>query len=92
MSHCLFDVHDILVKLLELNIILQKSYREASLNYITEYIYDVLSLYNKFYNNNNILKENDNTLRETYLALSKIVYTIVHHLLDILAIDEVDRM
>ena len=77
---------------MEVSKILTKSYEEATLNYITEYIYDVLSLYNKFYNNNNILNEKDDNLRKTYLALSKLVYTIIHNLLSILAIDEVERM
>ena len=86
------DVKDILVKLLEVSSVLTKSYHEATLNYIAEYIYDVLSLYNKFYNNNNILNEQNDSLRKTYLALSKLVYNVIHHLLDILAIEEVDKM
>ena len=86
------EVKDVLVKLLEINNVLNKSYEEATLNYITEYIYDILSLYNKFYNNNNILNEENNNIKITYLALSKLVYTVVHNLLNILAIDEVDKM
>lgn len=86
------EVKDVLVKLLETSSVLTKSYREASLNYITEFIYEILSLYNKFYNNNNILNEKDANIRKTYLALSKLVYNVVHNLLYILAIDEVDKM
>ncbi len=86
------EVKDILVKLLEIDSILKKSKNEATLNYIAEYIYDVLSLYNKFYNNNNILNEKNDDIRKTYLALSKLVYTVVHSLLNILAIDEVNKM
>lgn len=86
------EVRDIIIKLLSTSSILTKSYKEASLNYITEFIYEVLSLYNKFYNNNNILNEKDEILRKTYLALSQLVYNIVHNLLNILAIEEVDKM
>ena len=86
------EVEDILVKILEISKVLNKSYNEATLNYIEELIYEILSLYNKFYNNNSILKEEDINKRKTYLALSKIVYNVVHNLLDILAIDEVERM
>jgi arginyl-tRNA synthetase len=86
------EVRDILVKLLEVDNILKKSKNEATLNYIAEYIYEVLSLYNKFYNNNNILNEKDNSIKETYLALSKLTYNIIHNLLNILAIDEVNKM
>ena len=86
------EVSDILVKILELSKILIKSYEEATLNYIEEFIYEVLSLYNKFYNNNSILNEENVDTKKTYLALSKLVYNIVHNLLNILAIDEVERM
>ena len=86
------EVRDILVKLLEIDNILKKSKMEATLNYIADYIYDVLSLYNKFYNNNKILNEENKSIKQSYLAMSKLVYTVIHNLLNILAIDEVDRM
>jgi len=86
------EVRDILVKLLNLNNVLDKSYNEASVNYICEYLFDLLSLYNKFYNNHNILNEEDNNIKESYLALTKLVYNVSHNLLDILAIDEVEKM
>jgi hypothetical protein len=38
------------------------------------------------------LNESDLDTKKTYLALSKLTYTIAHNLLNILAIDEVDRM
>lgn len=90
MSNC--DVKNILVKILEISSVLTKSYYEATLNYLADYIYDILSLYNKFYNNNNILNESNSDIRKTYLAISKLVYNVVHNLLDVLAIEEVDRM
>ena len=86
------DVSDLVIKYLKIDKILKKSKEEATLNYISEYIYEVLSLYNKFYNNNSILNEKNDDLKITYLALSQLTYTIVHNLLDILAIDEVERM
>ena len=86
------EVKDLLIKLLQIDNTLKRSKEEATLNYISDYIYEILSLYNKFYNNNNILNEEDVDKRKTYLALSKLTYTVAHNLLDILAIDEVDRM
>jgi len=86
------EVHDVLVKILEISKILSKSYQEVTLNYIEEFIYELLSLYNKFYNNNNILNEENMDYKKTYLALSKLVYEVVHNLLNILAIDEVEKM
>ncbi len=86
------DVRSILVKALELPRILDKAYQEATLNYITEYLYEIASLFNKFYNNYNVLKEDNISVRNSYLAISKLVYTICHNLLNILAIEEVDQM
>ena len=86
------EVRDILVKLLQIDNVLKKSKEEATLNYISDYIYEILSLYNKFYNNNNILNEKDLDTKKTYLALSKLTYTVAHNLLNILAIDEVEKM
>ena len=86
------EIRDILVKLLSLNNVLTNSYNEATLNYICDYLYDLLSLYNKFYNNYNILNEGNEDVKETYLAVSKLVYNVSHNLLNILAIEEVERM
>ena len=86
------EVLDVLIKILEISKILERSYLDATLNYIEEFIYDVLSLYNKFYNDNNILKEEDNSKKNTYLALSKLVYQVIHNLLEVLAINEVEKM
>lgn len=86
------EVRDILIKLLELPNILNKAYNEATLNYITEYLYEIASLFNKFYNNHNILHEEDVDTKLSYLSLSKLVYNVCHNLLDILAIDEVEKM
>jgi len=86
------ELKDVLVKILELPNVLNKSYNEKTLNYITDFIYEVVSLYNKFYNNNNILNEENSDVKESYLALTKLVYNVIHNLLYILAIDEVERM
>ncbi len=86
------EVKDILIKLLQVDNILKKSKEEATLNYISDYLYELLSLYNKFYNNNNILNETNLDTKKTYLALSKLTYTVSNNLLNILGIDEVERM
>lgn len=86
------EMRDILVKLMEIDNVLKKSSSEATLNYICDYLYEIVSLYNKFYNNNNILNEKSIDKKESFLALTSLVYTISHGLLDILAIKEVDRM
>lgn len=81
-----------MIKVVQLSQVLTQSYKEATLNYITDYLCEITSLFNKFYNDNNIIKEEDNNKKETYIALIKLVYNICHNLLDILAIEEVDKM
>ncbi len=86
------DIKDILLKFIELPKILKLSYNDATLSYISEYIYDLCNLFNKFYNNHNILNEKDNVIKNSYIALCQLTYSVLHNLLDILAIEEVDKM
>ena len=86
------DVRNILIKVVQLSQVLTQSYKEATLNYITDYLCEITNLFNKFYNDNNIIREEDNNKKETYVALIKLVYNVCHNLLDILAIEEVDKM
>ena len=86
------EVRDILVKLTELPKCLTASYQDASLNYICDFIYELSSLFNKFYGDHNISNESNEEDKKTYIALSKLVYNTLSKLLNILAIDEVDKM
>ena len=83
---------NIYLKLLEVSNTLKKSYDEKSLNYICDYLYEVCSLYNKFYGECNITNEEDTELKNSWLGLSKTLYDICKNLLDILAIDIPNRM
>lgn len=78
--------------ILRLPIILDKSLDSKSLNDITEYIYKLTSLYNKFYSENKILTEVDQELQKSWLTLTKIVYDINMMLLDMLAIKVPEKM
>lgn len=86
------DVRNILVKLIELPKSLKRAYEEATLNYLTEYIYDLCSLYNKFYSNNNILNEPNEQTKNSYIALSNLVHNTCEKILDVLAIETIDKM
>ena len=86
------DVLDILVKLTELPKTLSSSYNEVTTSYICEFIYELCSLYNKFYANNNIANEENEEIKETYIALTKLAYNTLSNLLDILGIEEVEKM
>lgn len=86
------DVLDILVKLTELPKNLKNAYQDVTTSYIAEFIYELSSLYNKFYTNNNIQSETNEELKETYIALTRLSYNVLKNLLDILAIEVVDKM
>lgn len=86
------EMREILIKLVSLTNVLMASYKEISTNYICDFIYELCSLYNKFYGEYNISNETDINKKNSYLSLSKLVYNVLSNLLNILAIDEVDRM
>lgn len=83
---------EIALTILRLPIILNKALDTKSLNDITEYIYKLTSLYNKFYADNRILTEDDEKLQKSWLTLTKVVYDINIMLLDILAIKVPEKM
>lgn len=83
---------DIMLNILNLPIALSKSYESKSLNEITDYIYKLTSSYNKFYSENRVLDEQNNVLRKSWLALTKLVLDINLMLLNILGINCPDKM
>lgn len=86
------DVKEILVKLTELSKTLTSAYKDVSLNYICEFIYDLSSLYNKFYANNNIVNCENESDKNTFIAISKLTYNVLSKLLNVLGIETVERM
>lgn len=83
---------DIILKLLEVPSILEKSYNERTLNYICDYLYELTNTFNSFYASVKILTEEDSSKKESYLALSEIVFNTNKMLLNILGIDILERM
>lgn len=86
------EMRNVLVKMIEISNALTNSYKERTINYITEILYDICSLFNKFYNNCNIVNEQNMEYKASYVAFIKVVYNYIGNLLNILAIDEVDKM
>ena len=83
---------EIITKVLEMPIRIDKAYRNKTLSDITEYIYEIDSLFNKFYAENRILTEEDENKKQSWLFLTKLVYEVNKLLLDVLAISVPDRM
>ena len=81
-----------MIKKLNLPIVLDKSLETKSLNDIAEYLYKLTSQYNKFYSENKVLIEEDEELKESWLVLTKIVYSTNMLLLDTLGIKVPNKM
>ena len=85
-------VKDVFKLVLEMPTVLTKALQDKSLSGISDYLYRITSAYNRFYATNHILTEENNDLKESYLALSKLVLNINNKLLDILAIEVPEKM
>ncbi|MBR3161638.1 MAG: arginine--tRNA ligase [Bacilli bacterium] len=86
------NTRDIYIKIIDLSKELYKAYINTSPNIICEYLFELCNLYNKFYNDINVTNEKDIKLKNNYLTLTKLVSNIISKLLNILAIDEVEKM
>ncbi|MCK9574358.1 MAG: arginine--tRNA ligase [Clostridia bacterium] len=83
---------DILSKLVTLNKMLNKAFYTQSVNDIAEYLYNLITTYNKFYSENNILNEQNIKLRDSWLALSQLIYNISKSLIEILGMEIPEKM
>ena len=71
---------------------LTKSLEEKSLNELADYIYRLTSSYNTFYNENRVVTEEDNELKSTWVALSRLVYNTNLEILNILGLNIPEKM
>ena len=83
---------DVLLKLLQVENILNKSLEDKSLNYITDYLYQLSKAYNSFYDSNKVLTETNEELRESWLVLTNKVIQIMSVLIDMLGIEIPDKI
>lgn len=83
---------DIALEILNLPNILDKALNTKSLNDIADYIYNITSLYNKFYAENKVLIEENANQKESWLVLTEIVYNINMLILDLLGIKVPKKM
>jgi len=82
----------IIICLLNIRNVLEKSMSMKSLNDIAEHLYKITNLYNNFYSQNRVLTCSDESLQESWLVLTKVVYENNLKMLNILGIEVPDRM
>ncbi len=83
---------EIILLLMEKNNTLHKAYNAKDLSPIADYIYNLTSLYSRFYEENHILTETNDKTKESWLTLTKLIKETNEELLNILAIDVPDKM
>ena len=83
---------DILIKLLQVESVLSKSMEEKSLNYITDYLYQLAKVYNTFYDSNKVLIEENKDLRESWIVITSKVVDVMTKLTNLLGIDIPDKI
>lgn len=82
----------IILTMLDLKRIIKRSFESCSLNEIAEYLYKITNLYNNFYAENKVLSEENESVRASWLALTKIIYDNNVYLLNILGIHIPEKM
>lgn len=82
----------IILAMLDLKRIIKRSFESCSLNEIAEYLYKITNLYNNFYAENKVLSEENESVRASWLALTKIIYDNNVYLLNILGINIPEKM
>lgn len=82
----------ILIAMLDLKRIIKKSFENYSLNEICEYLYKITNLYNNFYAENKVLTEENIDVKNSWLALTKLIFDNNKFLLNILGINIPEKM
>jgi len=72
--------------------VLNKVYNDKSPNDLAEYIYKLASDFNSFYGEKQILSEEDEKQKESWISLIKILKDTMQILIDTLAIEIPERM
>ena len=83
---------EIALTLMNLPTVLNKTLETKSLNEITDYLYKLTSVYNKFYSENKVLIEENEDKKISWLVLTKLVYDVNMLLIDTLGISVPDKM
>lgn len=86
------DENKLMLQIIRLPEIVEEAYKNKSLSEIVNYLYDLNSAYNNFYNNCRILTEVNKEKQKSWIKLSSIVGNINEKLLYIMAIKIPEKM
>lgn len=83
---------DLMLKLSKFNEVIESSFIERAPHKICEYIFETSNIFNRFYHENRILKEEDLEKRKSWLNLINLTKGILETGLDLLGIETPEKM
>lgn len=83
---------DLMLKLTKFNEVIEASYAERAPHKICEYIYDLSNIFNRFYNSNKIVSEEDKEKQSSWVAMITLVKNVIEQCLDLLGIEVPEKM
>jgi arginyl-tRNA synthetase len=83
---------DLMLKLSFFNEAVDKAFNEKAPNKICEYLYDTANLFNKFYNDNRIISEENIERKQSWLKLLILTKKVLETGLDLLGLEVPERM
>lgn len=83
---------DLIIQLNQYQEVIEKSAQTLMPSLIANYTYDLVKMYNSFYQENTILKAENKDISQFRLALSHCVAKTIKHALQLLGIETVERM
>lgn len=83
---------ELMLKLSRFNEIIEVSYEEKAPYKICEYIYELSNLFNRFYNNNKIISEENLEKKASWINLITLTKKVLEVGLDLIGVETVDRM
>ena len=82
----------LMLELSKYNDIMQVAYEELAPHKVCAYIYDLSNAFNRFYHETKILSEEDQTRRESYIALLKVTKEVLESCIDVLGFEAPEKM
>lgn len=70
----------------------EKAYQELAPSVLCDYVYKIANLFNTFYNSCNIISEEDQAKKSSWLYLTNAVVKVMEKVLDLLAINTLEKM
>lgn len=87
-----YNDRNLRLKLLELPIVINNAFNSLMPSYIAEYVYDLCTVANTFYQSNYISTQEDEIIKEQWLKLLDLTNKIIKTLLDLLVIKIPSKM